>query len=589
MYYGIIVNLYEMYERKLAMEQSKLGKNLINFGHIQDTCPFGMIIFGQSGKFIYANDMAYSLLNIKNEKGYILPEENFESLIDELNSQDTFCHMNRYIRSYEQRIENCKEVYKLYYLVDVTNDVNEENIKYIFEQAMNSMPTYAGIIIDKNGIVLMYNELSSKYDGIPREYVIGKHVRCITTDLENDELMRALKTGKPKIDHKLTYTTYNGNKINAIGSCFPIYKNNVIVGAYGYYRHESKFNSVVSEIIELQNISKAKSKSNSNGTRYTFNSVIGESAVIIDAKKKCKKSAMLDTPILIYGETGTGKELFAQSIHNSSKHVNGPFVAINCSAIPENLLESTLFGTTKGAYTGSKEQLGLFEYAKNGTIFLDEINSMPLHLQPKLLRVIQEHMVRKLGSTEEIPIKCRIITSCNQSPQYCLEKNIIRTDLYYRISTITIDIPPLRSRGNDIIFLADYFINYFSIYSNLPKLALSDEVKSIFLNYSWPGNVRELQHNIESILALSDNEKEMTLNSIPEYMKQSYPSSLGAESISIIPNENLKNQLMQLEKSAIERALKENSYNLSKTSRQIGYTRSNLQYRINILNIDLDK
>src|SRR5699024_5466779 len=211
---------------------------------------------------------------------------------------------------------------------------------------------------------------------------------------------------------------------------------------------------------------------------------------------------------------GTGKELFAQSIHNNSL-VPGPFVSINCAAIPENLLEGLLFGTTEGAFTGAKNHPGLFEEAKNGTLFLDELNSMPPNLQPKLLRAIETGKIRRVGETRERIVKPRIISALNIHPLDAIENHDIRMDLFYRLGVITIVIPPLKDRLDDIPILVDKFINKFNIKLNKNIKGVTPEVEEIFNSHNWPGNVRELEHLIEHSMIITTGDRYIRKENLP--------------------------------------------------------------------------
>jgi arginine utilization regulatory protein len=213
-------------------------------------------------------------------------------------------------------------------------------------------------------------------------------------------------------------------------------------------------------------------------------------------------AANTPSPVMLYGETGTGKELFAQAIHNHSGRNVGRYTAVNCAAIPENLLEGLLFGTTSGAFTGARNKLGLFERASGGTVFLDELNSMPTGLQAKILRVIQERKVRRLGSLQEKEVDLKIISSVNKEPHVAISENALRPDLFYRLGVVFIPIPPLRERRDDIVLLARHFLAKHSQALGRGVTDISSDVLSLFNNYDWPGNVRELEHVIEGAINL---------------------------------------------------------------------------------------
>jgi arginine utilization regulatory protein len=239
-----------------------------------------------------------------------------------------------------------------------------------------------------------------------------------------------------------------------------------------------------------------------NETRFDFDAIVGNSIEFLRAVNTARMAANTPSPVMLYGETGTGKELFAQAIHNHSGRKDGRYTAVNCAAIPENLLEGLLFGTTSGAFTGARNKLGLFERASGGTIFLDELNSMATGLQAKILRVIQERRVRRLGSLKESEIDVKIISSVNQEPHVAIAANNLRPDLFYRLGVVFIPSPPLRDRKEDIGVLARHFLAKHSRALNRRVADISTDVLALFNDYEWPGNVRELEHVIEGAINL---------------------------------------------------------------------------------------
>lgn len=259
-----------------------------------------------------------------------------------------------------------------------------------------------------------------------------------------------------------------------------------------------------------QNLSK-KLREKGQVSRYTFEDIITNSPKMLECIKLAKKISNSDLTVLITGESGTGKELLAQSMHNGSKRHNQPFVAINCAAMPENLLESELFGYEEGAFTGALKEgkAGLFEQAHNGTIFLDEIGDMPLHLQTKLLRILQERQVMRIGSQKIVDIDVRVIAATNKNLLDMMQKGEFRTDLYYRLNVLPINIPSLKERKDDILPLIIHFMGKNAV--------LAEKVKNIFLSYKWPGNIRELR-NIAEYLSLMCESLEVNVTDLPFYL-----------------------------------------------------------------------
>ncbi|MDW7973346.1 MAG: sigma 54-interacting transcriptional regulator, partial [Thermodesulfovibrio sp.] len=238
--------------------------------------------------------------------------------------------------------------------------------------------------------------------------------------------------------------------------------------------------------------------------RYNFPNLIGQSPSFQAVLKTVMKVAGTDATVLLFGESGTGKELIAKTIHFQSKRSKGPFVAINCAAIPENLLEAELFGSEKGAFTGAVKRIGKFEQANGGTIFLDEIGELPLSLQPKLLRVLQERTVEPLGSSKTIKVDVRIISATNKDLSEEIKKGVFREDLFWRLNVIPIYIPPLRERKEDIPLLVEHYLKSFSeIYKK--NVTIDDEAMKVLTSYDWPGNVRELANTIERLVVMTES------------------------------------------------------------------------------------
>lgn len=243
--------------------------------------------------------------------------------------------------------------------------------------------------------------------------------------------------------------------------------------------------------------------------KYHFEDILGESHAISTAIHQARRFAHVDSNILLYGETGTGKELFAQSIHNESERAAGPFVAVNCAAIPENLMESELFGYESGAFTGASKagKQGLFEAAHEGTIFLDEVGEIPMTLQSRLLRVIQEREVRRIGANRVIPVNVRIICATNRNLQEMISKGEFREDLYYRLKVLSVQVPPLRQRDGDIELIMQHYLSYYARKFGKGNIKVSLPAAAMAANYAWPGNIRELRNISEQLAVLCETER----------------------------------------------------------------------------------
>lgn len=320
-----------------------------------------------------------------------------------------------------------------------------------------------------------------------------------------------------------------------------------------------------------------------NGTLYVLEDIIGESEVIKELKYKAKKIADSSSPVLVYGETGTGKELLVQGIHNASSiRKNKPFIAQNCAAIPKSLLEGILFGTTLGSFTGAKNKPGLFELADGGTLFLDEINSMDVELQAKLLRVLQDGVIRRIGGRKAINVDVRVIASTNEDPLDAVKKGILREDLNYRLNVISLRVPPLRERREDIPILVDYFIRMYNDKLCKNVYGVSTDCMKIFLDYPWPGNVRELKYTIESIMNFIDDGiikvNDLPYNILNYSVCPKKQREKRQESREELPS--LNEALRLYEKALIEKAIEKANGNCAKAARLLKVPRQTLYNKI---------
>jgi two-component system response regulator HydG len=314
-----------------------------------------------------------------------------------------------------------------------------------------------------------------------------------------------------------------------------------------------------------------------------FKSIIGLSPSMARVHDLVARVARTDASVVIEGETGTGKELVARSIHDASPRKNGPFVAINCAAVPPNLIESELFGHARGAFTDAKtSRIGLFAQASGGTLFLDEIGEMPLEMQPKLLRALQERVVRPVGGTSDVKFDVRLVSASNRDLEAEVEEQRFRQDLFYRINVVKVEVPPLRERGSDVLTLARYFIGRFAARAKRPPMELTTPVAERLLAYDWPGNVRELENCLEHAVALGRFER-ITVDDLPEKVR-AYSAQPFAVAVNE-PDEVLP--LDQLERNYIFRVLKLVDGNKARAAKMLGLDRRTLYRKLDLFR-DLD-
>ncbi len=356
------------------------------------------------------------------------------------------------------------------------------------------------------------------------------------------------------------------------------------LGAFEYIKKPFSFDEIhiiIENVISKININKEiRLLRRQQSDKFTFDDIVCESSDIkriISISKKIAKTET--TTILLLGESGTGKDIFARSIHNESNRKDGPFVTINCSALPETLLESELFGHEKGAFTDAKSlKKGLFEIAENGTVFLDEIGEINLATQVKLLGVLENRNVRRLGGTRDIPVNARIIAATNKDLLKSVEEKTFREDLYYRLKVFQITIPPLRDRKNDIPALANHFIRLFNSQFGKRVQPIDEKVIQALLQYNWPGNVRELRNVMERAVILESNNT-ISIKDLPREirdLKLSIEQGSNAYDFKL-PEQGIS--LYELEKQVIAQALQKTNYNQTRASKLLGISRDTLRYK----------
>ncbi|MFO7916014.1 MAG: PEP-CTERM-box response regulator transcription factor [Candidatus Krumholzibacteriales bacterium] len=338
--------------------------------------------------------------------------------------------------------------------------------------------------------------------------------------------------------------------------------------------------------LELKNLIKE------TGDKNEFEGIIALSPSMREVFATIKKIAPTDVTVLITGESGTGKELAARAIHSKSERRNRPFVTINCGAIPENLLESELFGHRKGSFTGAHaDKMGKFEAADGGTLFLDEIGELPQSLQVKLLRFLQDHIIERVGGNKQIQLDVRIVAATNRDLDSMMEKGDFRQDLFYRINTINITLPPLRDRGNDILLLAKFFLNYYNRSLGRNITGFSDPAREILYRYGWPGNVRELENRIKRAVIMCSGrtieQSDLDLESGRE--EEGSPGGEGIDNFAdAYQRISLKDARSRIEKKVISGALIRTSGNISAAAEQLDVSRPTLHDLINKYDINAD-
>ena len=464
------------------------------------------------------------------------------------------------------------------------------------------------IIADQSGRIVFYNETQSRIDDLAPDSVIGKSVpEVYNLDHNSSMILRCIKSGRPILGELFFYRTCRGKLVNTVNSVFPLVQHGHVTGAICFIKD---YNLLEKKISATPAFSPYDGHGYGNGTRFAFADIIGEDEKFLQSVKMARLTADSPSPVMLYGETGTGKEMFAQSIHNHGPRHAGRFTGINCAAIPENLLEGLLFGTSKGAFTGAVNKPGIFEQAHGGTLFLDEVDSMPLNLQTKLLRFLQERKIRRVGGATDITIDVKIISSVSNNPQRALQEGQIRMDLFYRLAVVFIPIPPLRELLNGVEMLTRHFINKYNLVLGKSVVGVSANVLDIFRRYQWPGNVRELEHLIEGTMNMIEAEDIIRMNHLPRHFltpefalltaAASIPDAdgrvddpnasgsgragAGLTAIDAAPFRTTPESLLGLqktrEKELINKALVESTGNVSRAARKLNISRQLLHYKM---------
>lgn len=402
------------------------------------------------------------------------------------------------------------------------------------------------LIIDKDSNVVYVNDAYTKITGVKNNDIVGKPLNSVR---KGAQLPTVLTTGK-----EILRVLRKEGDIEYFVNMYPIVFEGEIIGGISIVTAIDDAYYLSEKLNQLRDKNRflLKALRYSSSAKYTFDDIVAESKLSLKTKDLAMKIAKTDNPVLLQAETGCGKELYAQAIHSGSARKDGPFIAVNCATLSPDLLESELFGYEEGAFTGAKKKgkIGLFEMANYGTLFLDEISEMEYSLQAKLLRVLQEQTIRKIGGTNEIKVDVRVICACNVDLLKYTNEGKFRKDLYFRISTFPIFINPLRERKEDILPLTDLMLKNISI--NLKRnIQISSDALNVLMNYNWPGNIRELKNVLEFSATFAQNGT-IQVQHLPEVIQRSV---LNSYSYNAANEKNLAERVKEFEKNEIERAL----------------------------------
>jgi len=472
--------------------------------------------------------------------------------------------------------------------------IPEELIR-IYEYLVNHLDE--GIhVVNQAGITLLYNDKMAEIESMSKEDVLHKRLLDVFHFQGNQHstLLQALFHEQTTRNVKQTYFNRDGKEITTVNNTYPIRVQGQVVGAVEIARDITKVEKLLQENMLRRNT-----------PSYTFQNIIGNSPHIQEVVEHARRATRTNSSVLIVGETGTGKELFAQSIHNASARSYGPFISQNCAALPETLIEGLLFGTTRGAFTGAIDRPGLVEMAEGGTLLLDELNSLSPPLQTRLLRVLQEKIVRRIGGTKDKPVDVRIIATMNEDPLDAVLQNRLRKDLYYRLSVVSLFVPPLRDRKEDLTLLTHSFIEKYNRLFQMTVKTVDEEVMAYFQAYNWPGNVRELEHLVEGAMNMIVDEERIGFEHLPFPMRQRFQAKTSIQSVvtpnpgHVIPTSEtrkiashadtespiLRGKVRAFEQELLEKTLTKHRGNISQAAKELGISRQSLQYRLRKWNL----
>lgn len=565
-----------------------INKYYFDIKTLLDCFDEGILVNDSKGRII-VNEKFSDIFNIKQE--YMsevfsaLNEYGLNTfLTNDMDAETNICINNKKIRIEKFILESSDELPFNLVMIFREDDKGAEDKRLIYElkKSLNSMKdildnAYQGIVlVDEDGTIIKWNY--EKLFGIKEISVLGKPVEEV---IENTRLHMVVKTGEKELCH---VQRIQGQDM--IASRVPIIRDGKIIGAVGtvLFKDIKEVKDLAKRLENLENdVNKYKGEiSNIHYARYSFENIITQNEKMIEIKHIAKKAADSGSTILIQGDSGTGKEFFAHAIHNASKRKYAPFIRINCAAIPNELIESELFGYESGAFTGARKggKMGKFELADKGTILLDEIGSMPYIMQAKLLRVLEEREFERLGGNKRINIDVRVIASTNENLNKKIEEGLFRQDLFYRLNVVGLNIPPLRNRIDDIPLLVKYILDQLDKNMGIKNKTITEDTLRILQSYDWPGNVRELRNILERAANISSGRH---LN--PEHL----PAYLSKRNNNFFQNGGLlKDIVAEAEIAAIKEALRLNNGNRTNAARYLGIHRTAIYKKMNSYGITIN-
>lgn len=568
-----------------------MSKNKESLYKVVNSLCVGVLTVDKDGVISFLNEEALKILDLDSDSTlnrnvlHMLPDFKMDSFLKTNNESKT--HTLKYkgmdIIVVKKAIINndsvegaCIIFQKLDIYKEFIRQFDDEMESALLLKTIMETTNDAIVYVNKKGYIEMISKPYVDFLKVDREKVIGKHV---TKVIENTRMDIVIKTGVSEIAE---VQRINGNKM--IAARIPVFIKGKVVGAVGkvLFRDIDELNSLYKKISKIEkelNLYKDEFKK-VNKAKYSLSSIISMSKSMDELKELTKRAAKTNSNVLILGESGTGKELFAHAVHNISRRSNAPFIKVNCGSIPYELLESELFGYEEGSFTGAKKggKIGKFKAADGGTIFLDEIGDLPMNMQVKLLRVLQDKEIEKIGSNTSEKIDVRVIAATNKDLEKMVSEGMFRLDLYYRLNVLTIKIPPLRERKDDIPILSKHLVQKISRRENIRVDKISDDTLEYLKRHNWPGNVRELENILERAINFLD--KDIIIK--PEHLP---PKITGITKNKKV--RSLKTTLEEIERQAIIDTLIFSNGNKTKAANILDISRTSLYEKIKKYDINL--
>lgn len=469
-------------------------------------------------------------------------------------------------KTYQEIVDKYRGFETIYFSENtkIVGCISLELVQYLAEKLSGSFllaiveKIEEGIVaIDENGRIFFANENYSKILGVPLHKVIGKYMQDIEKNASINDVLKTRLNITRKNNHIVTIDKYVNVAIH------PLYISGKFQGAFSIFSDVTKINQLHKEVERISQVAEEYQVQLQSQEISQKMNIIGRDPTFLQTLNKALIVAKTEAPVLVFGENGSGKDIISHFIYRNSRRNQKPFITLNCAAIPDNLIESEMFGFTEGSFTGAKKggKVGKFQLADQGTLFLDEIGDMSLAMQSKLLRALETGEIEQVGSEKNISVNVRIIAATNQDLNLKIKEGTFREDLYYRLSVMELTVPPLRQRGLDIMEFAEFFLQESNMKYNKNAI-FSQEVYNVLFQYSWPGNVRELRNAVEHSVILAEEDV--------VYIKN-FPLKI-QKAVNYQPQQTLQQQLEKIEQDLILKALKRNNYNRFQTILELGLT-----------------